>query len=82
VLIVINKEKASDITGKAYSIVHQMLAPDLYGESTVSDHHKAVACDYVMGHWSRHAQGKMMPSDLREIIDYWISRYDELVTNA
>jgi hypothetical protein len=82
VLVVINKEKAGDITGKAYSIVHQLLAPDLCGEVTVSDHHKAVACDYVMGHWHRYAQGTMMPDDLREILSYWISRYDELVTNA
>jgi hypothetical protein len=74
--------KAAPITAKAYSIVNQLQAPDLMGACEASDKHKAIACQSVSNHWAVHAQGAMMPSDLREIIDYWISRYDEVVTDA
>ena len=72
--------KAKDLTAMAYKIVNQLQAPDLMGPCEVSDKHKAVACDYVLSHWNKHGQGKMIPGDLREILEYWVGRYDELVT--
>jgi hypothetical protein len=73
---------SAPLTAAAYKIVNQLQAPDLMGECGVSDKKKAIACQYVFDHWATWAQGAMMPSDLREIIDYWISRYDEVVTDA
>jgi hypothetical protein len=73
-----NSIKAEPLTAIAYKIVNQLQAPDLMGECTVSDKKKVIACRYVSDHWEQWGEGKMIPGDLREILDYWISRYDEL----
>jgi hypothetical protein len=69
--------KAKDITAEAYKIINQMQAPDLMGSCEVDDKTKAIACKYVLEHWAQYGQGKMIPGDLREILDYWLIRHKE-----
>lgn len=74
--------KAEATTARAYRIVNQLQAPDLMGECEEPDRSKAIACNFVLQHWAGRGEGAMMPADLRAILEYWDSRFDELVTNA
>jgi hypothetical protein len=69
--------KAQDITAAAYKIVNQLQAPDLMGDCDVSDKDKAIACNIVLEHWHKYANGAMIPGDLREIIDHWVGKHKE-----
>ena len=62
-----NHKQSSSDTAKAYSIINQLLAPNLMGTCRANAEEQKWAGEYVAKHWQAYCDVPM-PTDIREIV--------------